>query len=156
MYTLYRSQLLFMSAWSKSWSYFFVLLPTKKKLCITPCIQTLLHPIYLKWKSRQLASKLLDSYRESPKNVGVYSEISFGLFDHKKISGLSRTSQDSFQISGLSRTGGNHVMVDKMLQKKQFYIQWNIVIFKENYFIFVKTYLYLIKYICIHSKYICI
>ena len=36
-------------------------------------------------------SELLDSYRESLKNVGVYLEISFGLFDHKIIPGLSRT-----------------------------------------------------------------
>ena len=35
-------------------------------------------------------SELLDSYRESLKNVGVYLEISFGLFDHKIIPGLSR------------------------------------------------------------------
>ena len=36
-------------------------------------------------------SELLDSYRESLKNVGIYLEISFGLFDHKIIPGLSRT-----------------------------------------------------------------
>ena len=45
-----------------------------------------------KWKSKQLVSELLDStYRGSPKNAGVYLEISFGLFDHKEIPGLSRT-----------------------------------------------------------------
>ena len=30
-------QLLFMSAWSQPWSYFFVLPPPKNNICITPC-----------------------------------------------------------------------------------------------------------------------
>ena len=32
-------QLLFMCAWSQSWSHFFVLTPPKKSFCITPCLQ---------------------------------------------------------------------------------------------------------------------
>ena len=36
MYTLYRSQLLFMSAWSQSWSHFFVLPPPKKNILYNP------------------------------------------------------------------------------------------------------------------------
>lgn len=50
-------------------------------------------------------SELLDSYRESLKNVGVYLEISFGLFDLKEIPGLF---QNFSKIPGLSRTGRNH------------------------------------------------
>ena len=38
MHTLYKSQLLFISAWSQSWLRFFVLPPLKKIFCITPCL----------------------------------------------------------------------------------------------------------------------
>ena len=56
------------------------------------CIQY----IYIKWKSQQLISELLDStYRGSPKSAGLYLEIV--LLDcliTKKIPGFSRTFQD--------------------------------------------------------------
>ena len=42
--------------------------------------------------------------RVSPKNAGVYLEISFALFDHKNFQQNSRTFQDYFQIPRLSRT----------------------------------------------------
>ena len=55
-----------------------------------------MHPIYLKRKSQQLISELLDStYRGSPKSAGLYLEIV--LLDcliTKKIPGFSRTFQD--------------------------------------------------------------
>ena len=87
-------------------------------------IETLLHQIYLKWKSQHLVSELLDStYIGSPKYAGVYLEISLldclttkkcqdfpGLFQNfRKIRGLFRT----LQIPGLSRTAGNHSLNGK-------------------------------------------
>ena len=76
------------------------------------CIQY----IYIKWKSQQLISELLDStYRGSPKSADLYLEIV--LLDcliTKKIPGFF---QDFFKISakfqdfpGLSMTGGNHII----------------------------------------------
>ena len=56
------------------------LLMAKLNIAIQWCAEylwTLLYPIYLKWKSKQLVSELLDStYRGSLKNAGVYLEIS--------------------------------------------------------------------------------
>ena len=59
-------------------------------------------------------SELEDStFRESPKNAGVYLEISLlDCLTTKKFqdfSGLSRTLFKYYDFPGLSRTGGNHV-----------------------------------------------
>ena len=71
------------------------LLMAKLNIAIQWCAEylwTLLYPIYLKWKSKQLVSELLDStYRGSPKN-GVYLEISLLHYLTKKKSQVfSRT-----------------------------------------------------------------
>ena len=72
-----------------------------------------MHPIYLKKKKIIAVSELLDSTQgESPKNAGVYLEISFlDCLTTKKIPGLfqdfskiSAKFLESFQIPGLSRT----------------------------------------------------
>ena len=67
----------------------------------------------LKWKTQQLVKEPLDSiYRGSPKNTGVYLEISFGLFDHKKIPRLfqhfTKFSAKFQDFPGLFRTGRNY------------------------------------------------
>ena len=78
-------------------------------------IETLLHPIYLKWKSQQLVSELLDStYIGSPKYAGVYLEISLlDCLTTKKCQDFPGLFQNFRKIRGLSRTAGNHSLNGK-------------------------------------------
>ena len=124
MYTLYRSPVTF---------YECLITVVIALLCYIAAQKNLYYPLYIditasnipQMKIKAIISDLLDSYRESPKNVGVNLEISlldclttkkfqdfsrtfpkyFKIF--QKISKYqlnSRTCQDSLQILGLSRT----------------------------------------------------
>ena len=66
-------------------------------------IETLLHPIYLKWKSQQLVSELLDStYIGSPKYAGVYLEISLlDCLTTKKFQDFPKISEKFEDFPGL-------------------------------------------------------
>ena len=99
-------QLFFMSVWSQLSSHFFVLLPPLPKFLYYPlCIDIIAsNTPQMKIKAVSQWTARFNLQRKPEKCWCLLRDLSFGLFDHKKIPGLSRT----LQIPGISRTGGNH------------------------------------------------
>ena len=77
----------------------------KKILYYPLCIDTIAsNTPQMKIKAVSQWTARFNLQRKPEKCWCLLRDLSFGLFDHKKIPGLSRT----LQIPGISRTGGNH------------------------------------------------
>ena len=107
-------QLFFMSVWSQLSSHFFVLLPPLPKFLYYPlCIDIIAsNTPQMKIKAVSQWTARFNIQRKPEKCWCLLRDLSFGLFDHKKISGLfqnfSKISAKFHDFPGLFRTGGNH------------------------------------------------